>query len=215
MNEVNKSWLNSQQFIWCPGCPMIWLTVSIAQHFEKWDFKKENTWLVSGIGCAGRIAGYFDCNTAHTTHGRSIPVSEGIKLSSPDKEVFVVSGDGDLLSIGLSHLIHAARRNIGLKVICVNNQLYAMTGGQASPTTPTDLTTKNYPSGRQYPALPTRELLTSFDHVYYRQVDAYQVKEFKQAMDELYRHQGFGFIELRAVCLTNDPRIREADDNKN
>ena len=104
MNEVNKSWLTSQNFIWCPGCPMTWLTMVLAEQFNKWSLKIGDTWMVSGIGCTGRIANYFSCHSAHTTHGRAIPVAEGIKMVNPDKNVFVVSGDGDLISIGLSHL---------------------------------------------------------------------------------------------------------------
>lgn len=204
-----NNWLNSQNFIWCPGCPMIWLTVSLASGFEKLGLNREHTWLVSGIGCTGRIANYFTCNTVHTTHGRSIPIAEGIKLTSPKNDVFVVSGDGDLLSIGLSHLIHAARRNSPVKIICVNNSIYAMTGGQAGPTINSGLKTKSSPFGTKHEPLPVKNLLSSFGHVFYRQIDAYQVEEFEQSLDQLYHHQGFGFVELRAICITNDPRIKE------
>jgi 2-oxoglutarate ferredoxin oxidoreductase subunit beta len=208
MNKANETWLTSQEFIWCAGCPMTWLTMSLAKQFQQWNLDKNDTWLVSGIGCTGRIASYFACNTAHTTHGRAVPVAEGIKLAQPNSNVFIVSGDGDLLSIGLSHLIHAARRNISLKIICVNNSLYAMTGGQSSPTTQPNVKTKTYPLGSPYPILPTSKLLKDFEHVYYRRLTVFDVDGLAEALDSLYHHQGFGFVEIVSVCLTNDPRLK-------
>jgi 2-oxoglutarate/2-oxoacid ferredoxin oxidoreductase subunit beta len=207
-------WLNSTEFIWCPGCPMNWLTMTLADQFEDWGLNKKDTWMISGIGCTGRIANYFSCNSVHTTHGRAIPVAEGVKLNNPQNNVFVVSGDGDLLSIGLSHLIHAARRNARLKIICVNNSLYGMTGGQTAPTSPADLATKTYPSGTPYRPLPIVKLLESFDHVYYRQVKAFDSPSLKEALSEWREHNGFSFIEIKAFCITNDPRIKEAEEKQ-
>ncbi len=213
-NQTIDSWLTSQEFIWCPGCPMIWLTMILSNQFQQWNLDKNKTWMVSGIGCTGRIANYFGCHSVHTTHGRAVPVAEGIKTVNSDNQVFVVSGDGDLLSIGLSHLIHAARRNSPLKVICVNNSIYAMTGGQSSPATPADLKTKTYPSGTPYSALPTAKLLKSFENVYYQQVNAFDSEQFKKALNELHNHSGFGFLEVISVCVTNDPRVRKADEKQ-
>ena len=138
-------WIAETDFIWCPGCPLSWGIMALSQAFTQLGLKREKTWVVSGIGCTGRMANYFSCHSAHTTHGRAVPVAEGIKLADTSKDVFVVSGDGDLLSIGLSHLIHAARRNTPIKVICFNNSVYAMTGGQTSPTTPTGAPTETHP----------------------------------------------------------------------
>ncbi len=101
--------------------------------------------VVSGIGCTGRVAGYVDLDSFHTTHGRAIPFATGLKMANPKLNVVVYSGDGDLFAIGGNHLIHAARRNVDLKVICVNNMIYAMTGGQTAPTTPDDVTTSTAP----------------------------------------------------------------------
>ncbi len=188
---------------------MSWLTMSLAKKFDQLGLKKENTWVISGIGCVGRVSNYFACNSAHTTHGRAIPVAEGIKTVNSDNDVFVVSGDGDLLSIGLSHLIHASRRGTPLKVICVNNSIYGMTGGQSSPTTSTGLKTKSYPGGTPYTPLSAKNILESIDEVYYRQVKGYDLKGFEQAVEELINHQGFGFVEVMTVCITNDPRTKE------
>jgi 2-oxoglutarate ferredoxin oxidoreductase subunit beta len=139
-------------------------------------------------------------------------VAEGIKMVNPDKTVFVVSGDGDLLSIGFSHLIHAARRNAPLKVICVNNSIYGMTGGQSSPTTSTGLKTKSYPGGTPYTPLSAKNILESIDDIYYRQVKGYDLNGFEQAVEEVINYQGFGFVEVMTVCITNDPRTKKEKD---
>ena len=103
--------------------------------------------MVSGIGCTGRVAGYVKLDSFHTTHGRAIPFATGLKLSNPNLNVVVYSGDGDLIAIGGNHFIHAARRNVDIKVICVNNFTYGMTGGQVAPTTPVGATATTVPYG--------------------------------------------------------------------
>lgn len=210
---MNK-WLNSTKFIWCPGCPASWLALTLASVFEELGFKPEDTWLVSGIGCTARIANYFTCSTAHTTHGRAIAVAEGIKLADPKKNVFVVSGDGDLLSIGLSHLLHTARRNTAVKVICVNNAIYGMTGGQTSPTTEKGNKTKTHPSGSPHDPLDSKKLFSGFDHAFYSRLDVYKQKEFNKLIKKANRHSGFAFIELVSFCRVNDPKFKN-DENFN
>src|SRR5215472_7967126 len=133
--------------IWCPGCG-IGTTVNCftrALLDSKLDLDKIS--VVSGIGCSGRVAGYLKLDSFHTTHGRAIPFATGLKLANPDLNVVVYSGDGDLFAIGGNHLIHAARRNMDLKIICVNNMVYAMTGGQTAPTTPAQSVTATSPYG--------------------------------------------------------------------
>jgi len=196
-----ESWLRSTDFIWCPGCLNIWLAATLGNIFEDLGLDQKNTWLVSGIGCAGRMANYFNCQTAHTTHGRAIPVAEGIKKASPGNDVFVVSGDGDLLSIGLSHLIHTARRNTSLKVICVNNQVYAMTGGQTAPTTPKEGKTKTSPSGVELAEISAERVLSAFPNVFYRLVEGPQKDIFTKVVKEAFEHPGFAFVEARTNCL--------------
>src|SRR5208282_1908683 len=122
--------------IWCPGCGIGTTVNSFARALIESKIDLQTLALVSGIGCTGRVAGYVKLDSFHTTHGRAIPFATGLKLANPKLNVVVYSGDGDLSAIGGNHLIHAARRNIDLKVICVNNLIYAMTGGQTAPTTP-------------------------------------------------------------------------------
>ncbi|MFO1219424.1 MAG: thiamine pyrophosphate-dependent enzyme [Burkholderiaceae bacterium] len=121
---------------WCPGCGLGIVMSSIAQAVHYRGLAKRDVAMVSGIGCTGRMSGYVDFNTLHTTHGRAPAFATGLKLARPDMSVLVVMGDGDSMSIGGNHLVHAMRRNIGLTAIVVNNAVYGLTGGQASPTTP-------------------------------------------------------------------------------
>ena len=121
--------------IWCPGCGNGIIMRDVAQAIENLGLSRNKTVIVSGIGCSSRAAGYLDFNTIHTTHGRAIAFATGIKLANPELEVIVLAGDGDISAIGGNHLIHAARRNIGLTVVVFNNEIYGMTGGQMAPTT--------------------------------------------------------------------------------
>ncbi len=122
--------------IWCPGCGIGTTVNSFARALIDSKIDLGSLALVSGIGCTGRVAGYVKLDSFHTTHGRAIPFATGLKLANPKLNVVVYSGDGDLSAIGGNHLIHAARRNVDLNVICVNNFIYGMTGGQMAPTTP-------------------------------------------------------------------------------
>ena len=128
--------------MWCPGCGngVIMRDVAVAIdeliHDEESGVNREDIVIVSGIGCSSRAAGYLDFNSIHTTHGRAIAFASGIKMANPRLHVIVLTGDGDCSAIGGNHLIHAARRNLGLTVIAFNNDIYGMTGGQYSPTTP-------------------------------------------------------------------------------
>jgi 2-oxoglutarate/2-oxoacid ferredoxin oxidoreductase subunit beta len=139
--------------IWCPGCGIGTTVNSFARALIGSKIDLDSLALVSGIGCTGRVAGYVKLDSFHTTHGRAIPFATGLKLANPKLNVVVYSGDGDLSAIGGNHLIHAARRNIDLKVICVNNLIYAMTGGQTAPTTPDHATTSTNPYGTFEPVV--------------------------------------------------------------
>ena len=138
--------------IWCPGCGIGTTVNCFARALIESKIDLESLALVSGIGCTGRVAGYVKLDSFHTTHGRAIPFATGLKLANPKLNVVVYSGDGDLSAIGGNHLIHAARRNIDLKVICVNNLIYAMTGGQTAPTTPGHAITSTAPYGVYEPS---------------------------------------------------------------
>lgn len=186
--------------IWCPGCGIGIVMRCYAQAILESGIPVERHVIVSGIGCAARTPGYMNLDSYHTTHGRPIPFATGLKLVKPELMVTVFSGDGDLAAIGGNHLIHAARRNVDIKVICINNFNYGMTGGQVAPTTPVGAKTTTTPYGNpEYPFnLPY--LLAAAGAVFvcrWTSIHARQVKE-----DILYTFQkpGFTFIEVLAPC---------------
>ena len=127
---------NRLPHLWCPGCGNGIVMKAIVQAIEKKGWAQDNTVIVSGIGCSSRASGYMDFDTLHTAHGRAIPFATGVKMANPDLNVVVITGDGDCTAIGGNHFIHGCRRNIDLTVILFNNNIYGMTGGQASPMTP-------------------------------------------------------------------------------
>jgi len=188
--------------IWCPGCG-IGTTVNCftrALLDSKLDLNK--VVVVSGIGCTGRVAGYMKLDSFHTTHGRAIPFATGLKLANPGLTVVVYSGDGDLTAIGGNHLIHAARRNIDLKVICVNNMIYAMTGGQTAPTTPVSAVTSTAPLGQFEPGFNLVQLAESAGASYVARWTTYHVKQLSRSMTEVLHKRGFSFIEVLSPCPT-------------
>lgn len=132
---------------WCPGCGNGIILKLSCLAMEKLNFPKKGTVMVSGIGCSGRSAGFFDLDSVHTAHGRALPVAEGIKLANEELNVMVISGDGDLFGIGGNHLLHASRRNTDITVICISNAIYGMTGGQCSPATEISSKTLTTPRG--------------------------------------------------------------------
>lgn len=138
MESPYKKYLREERLphIFCPGCGNGTVMSTFFKGLEGTDIDFENVAMVSGIGCSSRIPGYAKCDSLHTTHGRALSFATGLKVGNPDLDVVVFTGDGDAASIGGNHLIHAARRNINLTVICINNNIYGMTGGQISPTSP-------------------------------------------------------------------------------
>ena len=157
----------------------------------------------SGIGCSAWIPSpYFEADSIHTTHGRSIPVAAGVKLMRPDLNVVVFGGDGDIAGIGLSHLVHAARRNLDIMVVMVNNMIYGMTGGQVAPTTPLGAKTTTTPYGSfEYP-LNTTRLVVAAGASYAVRWTTVHGEQLKEAMKKALTTRGFAFIEAVSPCPT-------------
>ena len=150
MGHPLARWMRGDRlpFVFCSGCTIGSTMGCLARALDTIGAQNHKVVIVSGIGCTGRASGYFDVGSFHTTHGRPIPFATGTKMAKPDLDVIVFSGDGDLIAIGGNHLIHAARRNIGITIVCVNNFIYGMTGGQMAPTTPTgQVQTQSTPYG--------------------------------------------------------------------
>lgn len=194
--------LERMPHIWCPGCGLgISLKVFLGAVL-KTDIPPEQYAIVSGIGCTGRAAGYINTDTFHTTHGRAIPFATGLKLANPHLKVVVFSGEGDLIAIGGNHFIHAARRNIDLTVICVNNSNYGMTGGQAGPTTPLNALTSSTPYGNiEFPfSLPY--LAAGSGAVYVARWTVFNARQLEESVKRAILKSGFSFIEILSPCPT-------------
>jgi len=188
--------------IWCPGCGIGTTVNCFTRALIDAKVDLDNLAIVSGIGCSGRVAGYVRLDSFHTTHGRAIPFATGLKLANPKLQVVVYSGDGDLAAIGGNHLIHAARRNVDLKVICVNNLIYAMTGGQTAPTTPEHVITSTNPYGTFDTSFNLPHLVEAAGAVYVARWTTYHVRQLSRAIAEIFTKPGFCFIEIISPCPT-------------
>ena len=188
--------------IWCPGCGIGTTVNCFARAIEQCGLDLDKLAIVSGIGCTGRVAGYLNLDSFHTTHGRAIPFATGLKLANPELKVVVYSGDGDLVAIGGNHFIHAARRNIDLTVICVNNFNYAMTGGQVGPTTPIEAVGTTAPYGVIEQPFSLPFLAESCGAVYVARWTAFHVRQVTKAMTEAIGKTGFSFVEIISPCPT-------------
>ena len=188
--------------IWCPGCGIGSEVNAFAEAVKRSGIDPKKLVVVSGIGCTGRVAGYVDFDSIHTTHGRAIPVATGIKLANPELTVVVFSGEGDLTGIGGNHLIHAARRNMDLVVICNNNFTYGMTGGQVTPTTPNSAIASTTPYGNyEYPfSLPF--LADAAGATYVARWTSMHARNVTQSIEEALARKGFSFIEIISPCTT-------------
>lgn len=188
---------------WCPGCGNGVVLKSLAMSLTELNISPNDVIIVSGIGCSGRMSTYLNCNTLHTTHGRALTFATGIKLANPDKHVIVVSGDGDSLSIGGNHLIHSARRNIGLKLILINNGVYGMTGGQVSPTTPETFFTETTPYGNIEPCFDVVNLLTACKATFVARETVNRMIQLKKCIKSSIEHKGFSVVEVMSNCHVN------------
>ena len=188
--------------MWCPGCGIGTSVNCFLRAVLKSGIDPVRLALVSGIGCSGRVAGYVRVDSFHTTHGRAIPFATGLKLANPDLVVVVYTGDGDLFAIGGNHFIHAARRNVDVKVICINNMVYGMTGGQTAPTTPMSAVTSTAPYGSGEPPFNLPFLAESAGAVYVARWTTFHVSQLTRSIGEALQKKGFAFIEVLAPCPT-------------
>lgn len=201
--------------IWCPGCGIGTVVTSFADALKKSDLDLDKVAVVSGIGCTGRVAGYVKFDSFHSTHGRAIPFATGLKLANPDLKVVVFSGDGDIAGIGGNHLIHAARRNMDITVVCVNNFNYAMTGGQVAATSPINANLSTAPYGNfEYPFnLPY--LVETCGAIYVARWTSLHIRRVTKSIQEALAKKGFSFIEVITPCVTLYARRNRLGDGLN
>lgn len=186
--------------IWCSGCGNGIVLNCFIHALDELQKDLDKLVVVSGIGCIGRSAGYTNADSFHTTHGRAIAFATGVKLANPELEVVVISGDGDLFAIGGNHFIHAARRNIGIKVICANNFNYGMTGGQQGPTTPLEASTSTTPYGNIEHPFNLVHLAAASGATYVARWTTLHVRRLTQSIKRMLQKEGFCFIEAISPC---------------
>ena len=198
--------------VWCPGCGNGIVLGSLIRAIDQLGLSKDEVVLASGIGCAGRMPVYADFNTLHTTHGRALTFATGIKLARPDLTLITVMGDGDATGIGGNHFIHAARRNLNLTAIIINNQIYGMTGGQYSPTTPYGAKAATAPGGHLEHAFSIADLAVTAGASYVARGTVYHVPQLDKLIAGGISKNGFALIEVMAYCHTQFGRRNRMGD---
>jgi len=203
-NNSMESYLRVDRMphIWCAGCGIGPAAGSFIRAIKRSGVNADTIALVSGIGCTGRVAGYIKLDSFHTTHGRALPFATGLKLGNPDLNVVVFSGDGDIAAIGGNHLIHSARRNMDMTVICINNFIYGMTGGQLGPTTPLDARSSTSPYGNLESPFNLINLVSASGATYVARWTVMHLRQLERSIAEAMSKPGFSFIEVLAPCPT-------------
>ena len=169
-------------------------------------YSKDEVVLISGIGCSGRLPVYVDFNTLHTTHGRALTFATGIKLANPRLKVITIMGDGDAIAIGGNHLIHAARRNVEIASFVINNQVYGMTGGQCSPTTPYGEETVSSPYGNLEPDFDICRVVEAAGAAFVARTTVYHTRLLDQLIAKALKKKGFSMVEVFCHCVTYSGR---------
>lgn len=189
--------------IWCPGCGHGTVLNGLLRSVDELGLDKNEIVMVSGIGCSARISGYVDFHTLHTLHGRALAFATGVKMSRPELHIIVPMGDGDALAIGGNHFIHAARRNIDLTVLILNNRIYGMTGGQFSPLSGCGVDATTAPFSTIDPAFDAVELARAAGATFVARTTTYHVHELQQFITRAIRHHGFSVVEILSQCPTH------------
>ncbi|MBW2589415.1 MAG: 2-oxoacid:ferredoxin oxidoreductase subunit beta [Deltaproteobacteria bacterium] len=188
--------------MWCPGCGHGIVLNSMLRAIEKLEISKSDIVMVSGIGCSARISGYVDFHTLHTIHGRALAFATGVKMSRPELNIIVPMGDGDALAIGGNHFIHAARRNIDITAIVMNNRIYGMTGGQYSPLSGYGIRATTAPYMNIDHAFDVVELSKSAGATFVARTTTYHVQQIENIIQKAILHKGFSVVEIMSQCPT-------------
>jgi 2-oxoglutarate ferredoxin oxidoreductase subunit beta len=188
--------------IWCPGCGHGIVMKGLIRAIDTCGLEKNNTAIISGIGCASRMVGYLDFNTLHTAHGRAAAFATGVKMAKPEMNVIVCGGDGDGTAIGGNHFIHACRRNIDMTYVLMNNFIYGMTGGQFSPTTPTGAMASTTPYGNPDPTFDISKLAIGAGATFVARTTSFHATQIDKLIAEGIQHKGMSVIEIMDDCPT-------------
>lgn len=211
---ATKDYLRQRFFphMWCPGCGHGTILNSLVRAIEELGLEKNEIVMTSGIGCSARISGYVDFHSLHTMHGRALACATGVKLSRPHLNVIVPMGDGDALAIGGNHFIHAARRNIDITAIVMNNRIYGMTGGQFSPLSGVDVKATTAPYKTIDSEFDVVQLATAAGASFVARSTAFHAKESTDILKKAIQHKGFSVVEILSQCPTHYGRKNKEGD---
>ncbi len=198
--------------LWCPGCGHGMVLNGLLHAIEKLGMSKNEIVMISGIGCSSRITGYVDFHTLHTIHGRALAFATGVKMARPELNLIVPMGDGDALAIGGNHFIHAARRNIDITAIVMNNRIYGMTGGQFSPLSGENVSATTAPYTTIDPSFDVVELSKAAGATFVARTTSYHIQQMTDLIQQAILHQGFSVVEILSQCPTYFGRKNKAGD---
>lgn len=202
MNKTLQDYKSIIEPVWCPGCGDFGVVSALQKALLNLEIPPENIIAVSGIGCSGRLSHYVNAYSLHGTHGRAIPTALGAKAARPDMTVIAAGGDGDGLGIGGGHISHAARKNVDLTYLLMDNRVYGLTKGQASPTTPLGRWTKTSPFGVYEDTLSAIPIFLAYDVSFVARTISTNVKELTEVIMAAIRHQGMSIVYILSPCQT-------------
>ena len=209
-----KDYLRERFFphLWCPGCGHGMILNGLLRAIEKLGMSKNEIVMVSGIGCSSRVTGYVDFHTLHTIHGRALAFATGVKMARPELNLIVPMGDGDALAIGGNHFIHAARRNIDITAIVMNNRIYGMTGGQFSPLSGENIRATTAPYSTIDPSFDVVDLSKAAGATFVARTTSYHIQQVTDIIRQAILHEGFSVVEVLSQCPTYFGRKNKAGD---
>jgi len=193
---------SDKQPTWCPGCGDFGTMNGMMKALAETGNDPNNTFVVAGIGCSGKIGTYMHSYALHGVHGRALPVGIGVKMANPELEVMVAGGDGDGYSIGAGHFVHAVRRNVDMSYVVMDNRIYGLTKGQASPTSREDFETSTSPDGTNMPPVNPLALALASGATFIAQSFSSDSQRHAEIVQEAVEHDGFGFVNVYSPCVT-------------
>ena len=202
MKRASQDYRSVIKPIWCPGCGDYGIVNSVQKALVTLDIAPENIVTVSGIGCSGRLSHFLNTYSLHGTHGRAVPTALGAKTAKPDLTVFAVGGDGDGLGIGGGHIAHVARKNVDMTYLLIDNQIYGLTKGQTSPTSPYGIKTKTSPYGVFEDALSAIPIFLSYDVSFIARASGIDTKSLTEILIEAINHKGMSIVYIYSPCIT-------------
>ena len=193
---------SDKQPTWCPGCGDFGTMNGMMKALAETGNDPDNTFVVAGIGCSGKIGTYMHSYALHGVHGRALPVGIGVKMANPELEVMVAGGDGDGYSIGAGHFVHAVRRNVDMSYVVMDNRIYGLTKGQASPTSREDFETATTPEGPKQPPVNPLALALASGATFIAQTFSSDSQRHTEVVQKAIEHDGFGFVNVYSPCVT-------------